>query len=109
MAVTAKRLDLDITLSAEQYEAAQKGLIPNAMEDKWFIYFEDGWLNFHRSWTGYCIYRLRFEPQGDSYTVAEAWVNQDPSQYGNLDDSYDVYLVRSLIDRVLSYRPRGFF
>ena len=31
------------------------GHIPEMMEDKWFIYWQDDRLFFHRSWTGYCI------------------------------------------------------
>ena len=37
------------------------GLIPREMEDKWFICLHQGWLLFHRSWTGACIYGLRLE------------------------------------------------
>jgi len=32
------------------------GLVPEEIEDKWFIYWEDDTLFFHRSWTGNCIY-----------------------------------------------------
>lgn len=43
-----------------EIEKISYGLIPEQMEDKWFIYLENGWLFFHRSWTGVCVYRLRF-------------------------------------------------
>ena len=33
-------------------ERLREGLIPAAMEDKWFVYFDHGWLYLHRSWTG---------------------------------------------------------
>ena len=29
-------------------------------EDKWFIYWENDTLFFHRSWTGVCVYIVRF-------------------------------------------------
>ena len=35
-----------------EYAMVIVGLIPKQMEDKWFIYYQDGALNFHRSWTG---------------------------------------------------------
>ena len=38
---------------ADQLVHLKAGLIPQAMEDKWFIYFEE--LFFHRSWTGHTI------------------------------------------------------
>ena len=33
------------------------------MEDKWFIFMENGILYFHRSWTGVCIYQVHFDEQ----------------------------------------------
>jgi hypothetical protein len=45
------RLKLDRSFDAVEWDALQQGVIPEEMEDKWFIYEEGGWLNFHRSWT----------------------------------------------------------
>jgi len=100
-------LDLELTLLSEAYGQIQLGYVPKSMEDKWFIYFEDGWLNFHRSWTGSCIYRLRFKPSGKDYRVSEAWVNHNPAEYKSTDDEYDRQMVRFLIDSILLSR-RGF-
>ena len=106
----SKLFELDLTLSADEYRQAQLGFVPEAMEDKWFIYFEDGWLNLCRSWTGNCIYRLQFEPSGDMYRVAKAWVNRSPAEYAATDDEYDRQAVRFLIDALLlgknGYPPR---
>ena len=41
--------------NAEEYSKLILGLKPQAMEDKWFVYFDEGYLYLHRSWTGYCI------------------------------------------------------
>lgn len=61
----AKRADLpfDAVYDADQYARLRQGLIPQEMEDKWFIYLEDGQLCLHRSWTGTWIYALRLEPE----------------------------------------------
>jgi hypothetical protein len=65
--------------------------VPKDMEDKWFIYFErgpanrppeaqesaspQGWLLFHRSWTGACIYGLHLErAPGGGARVVDSWV-----------------------------------
>jgi 8-oxo-dGTP pyrophosphatase MutT (NUDIX family) len=77
------RLPFGMRFSPGEVARLRKGHIPHEMEDKWFIFFENDWLNFHRSWTGYCIYRLRLEPDGECYRVAEAWVNRDSKQYTN--------------------------
>lgn len=95
------RLQLDRTFSVEEYGRLRRGLVPEVMEDKWFIYLERDWLSFHRSWTGICIYRLRLELVRGTYRVAEAYVNRDPAQYQGTDDDYDRSLVMYLIDRLL--------
>jgi hypothetical protein len=94
-------LDLDLVLAAEAYRQVQWGFVPDSMDDKWFIYFEDGWLNFHRSWTGLCVYRLHFVPDGKDYRVSEAWVNANPAEYPAPDAERDRGLVRLLIDNLL--------
>ncbi len=43
-----KRVDLSLRFTHEQFTKLSEGLIPEQMEDKWFIFFEDGWLYFHR-------------------------------------------------------------
>lgn len=85
----------------EEYEVIRYGLIPEAMEDKWFIFLEEDVLYFHRSWTGYCIYQLTLRKDGANYTVAEALTSRDVSQYSATNDEYDVRLLTSLIDNLL--------
>src|SRR5688572_22180998 len=74
----------------KEYEKISLGLIPKAMEDKWFIFLEKNILSFHRSWTGVCIYEVHFEKIGDKYSVKEAWVNRDSQQYKGTDLGYDL-------------------
>jgi len=94
-------LHLDRFFSSEEYQRLRLGLIPQQMEDKWFIYLEDDWLCFHRSWTGVCIYQVQLKADAGGYQVAEAWVNRDPQQYKSTDDDYDATLLHYLIDRLL--------
>ncbi|WP_223257705.1 hypothetical protein [Pectobacterium peruviense] len=46
-------LNFQALFTDAEAEQMRQGIIPKQMEDKWFIYFEDGWLRFHRSWTGF--------------------------------------------------------
>ena len=94
--------------SAAEAERIRFGLVPAQMEDKWFIFLEDAWLYLHRSWSGYCMFRLRLEAAGEGLRVAEAWVNRDPEQYEGGDDVYDVALLAYLIDRLLLGRQPPF-
>jgi len=71
------------------------------MEDKWFIYEEDGWLSVHRSWTGICIYKIRFEKTEDSLQIAEAYANRNPEQYTNTGNEYDSSFIAWIIDHFL--------
>ena len=94
--------------SAEEYEVIRYGLIPEAMEDKWFIFLEEDVLYFHRSWTGYCIYQLTLKKDGANYTVTEALVNRDPSQYSATNNDYDEKFLTWIIDNLLLGRPSMF-
>ncbi len=106
----ARRASLEFNAAFNDAEAALLvgGLIPKQMEDKWFICFHGGWLMFHRSWTGACIYGLRLERSPDGARVTESWVNRDPEQYAGTDVEYDRKLVRFLIDALLLSRPAVF-
>lgn len=72
---------LDVAYGKEAFERIQLGLRPQKMEDKWFAYYEEPWLNLHRSWTGNLIYRIRFEPGDGGARAVELEVNQDPRQW----------------------------
>ena len=74
------QLQVEEVFTREEYKYLSWGLIPVSMDDKWFIYLEDNWLYFHRSWTGFCIFQVRLEKFEDGYQIAEAWVNDDPEQ-----------------------------
>jgi hypothetical protein len=89
------------------------GLIPREMEDKWFIYFDgaasrQGWVLFHRSWTGACIYGLQLEGSAGGARVIDSWVSRDCAQYKGSDVDYDRKLLRFLIDALLLRRPAVF-
>ena len=57
---------LDRVFSREEMDHIRQGMIPEVMEDKWFIYWKDDALFFPRSWTGFCIYVVRFAADGDN-------------------------------------------
>jgi hypothetical protein len=60
------------TFSLDELAKIRAGLIPEVMEDKWFIYFEEPHLYLHRSWTGQPVYRLTLIANGDGASVTEA-------------------------------------
>ena len=95
-------------VSAAEMARIEVGLIPQEMEDQWFIYVRSGTLYFHRSWTGNCIYAVRFAPEGEGFRMVAAEVNRDPAQYQESDDARDVRLIDDLVDLLLLRRPAAF-
>ncbi len=85
---------LDRSFSDKEMDALRRGNVPQAMEDKWFWFMEGPTLWAHRSWTGYCIYRIDFGEDG-KHTVT---VNRDPGQYGCVSADEDKETLNRLLD-----------
>jgi len=99
---------LDRVFSAEEMRQIRMGVIPRQMEDKWFIYWKDSTLFFHRSWTGYCHYVVRFMEDKGSFRMFEADVNRDPEQHSQTNDKQDARLILYLIELLLLRKPAAF-
>jgi hypothetical protein len=96
------------TFDAQEHARVTKGLVPEEMEDKWFIFYEAPWLFLHRSWTGTCIYAVRLRAERAGSVVEEALVNRAPEQYRETDDSHDLALLAFLVERLLLGRVAKF-
>jgi hypothetical protein len=101
-------IHLDRTFSPQEMERIRRGLLPRQMEDKWFIYWQDGSLFFHRSWTGYCIYIVRFAAAGKHDRMIAADVNRDSKQYSETNDKRDAAMISYLIDVLLLHQESVF-
>ena len=77
-----------------QMEALRRGHIPEEMEDKWFWYMEGDTLFAHRSWTGFCIYRIDFKPD-DRHLVT---VSRDEEQYSCTSIEEDARKINNLLN-----------
>lgn len=85
---------LERSFTAEQMHALRRGNIPKAMEDKWFWYMEGDTLYAYRSWTGNCIFRIRFSEDGHHQVT----VNRDPEQYRVTDIERDRESLNELLN-----------
>jgi hypothetical protein len=103
----SKSIIIDRSYSKSEFEKIIVGTIPEVMEDKWFVFYEDPWLYLHRSWTGFCVFKVRFEMFDDSVKITEAWVNRDPEQYNETDDSRDENLLKILLDYRAGYDTKS--
>lgn len=91
-------VECDRTYTAEEFARLKEGHVPEEMEDKWFVFYEEPWLYLHRSWTGFGIFEVRFEPVASGSRVIEALVSRDPEQYTSTDDTSDSLLLALLLD-----------
>ena len=109
-ALPSKRttIRLDRVFSSREMEYIRRGLVPEEMEDKWFIYWKDDTLFFHRSWTGFCLYIVRFASEGESCRMIEADVNRDPGQYTEISDEKDAEMILWLVDVLLLHQGGTF-
>lgn len=92
-----KRIAIDLHFTGRQFLKLSKGLVPQPMEDKWFVYYENEWLYFHRSRTGYGIYKAKLNKETDGYSITEFWTERNHEKYKNNDDDTDVGIFKFLI------------
>ena len=97
MSPSRMEIPFDLRLTHDEFNRLKHGYIPEMMEDKWFIYQENEWVYFHRSWTGYCIYQIRFVPEGSQFVCREAWVTRDANQYHNHDIEEDKRILKAIL------------
>lgn len=101
-------LGADWRYTPDEARRMRQGLIPEVMEDKWFIYYADGRLFFHRSWTGFCIYQVELIEDEAHLRLGEIRVSRDMEQYRETTTEFDLQLLRFLIDHLLLGKQAAF-
>jgi hypothetical protein len=96
-----RELKVQRLFSEMEMTLIRRGLIPEVMEDKWFIFFENDWLFCHLSWTGACVFAVEFIREETSWKVRKVEVNRDPKQYRTPKGVHDAKLLLFLIDTLL--------
>ena len=98
-------LDFAGSYSIADYAILTRGLQAEEMEDRWNVVFEDPWLYLCRSWTGFCIYGLRFAvSDAGEAVVVESWVSRDTSQYGGSSVEHERAVARFVVDGLMLHR-----
>jgi hypothetical protein len=92
-----RKIELTVKFSEQQYNLLIQGYIPGELS-RWFIYHENGWLYFHRSWTGLGIYRAKLvkQPEGGA-CIIEFEVERKKEKYKCDDDRKDAITFIELI------------
>lgn len=92
-----KRIDIALHFTDKQFLKLKNGLIPERFEDKWFIYYENEWLYFHRSWTGFGIFKAQVIKEQDGYSIKEFWAERNKEKKKYDDDHADIESISFLI------------
>lgn len=100
MPETRESVELDLYFTKGQMQQIKCGILPERMENKWFIYYTDGKLYMHRSWTGICVYIGHFEDANDGAVLRLLEVNPE-SEFTTDDSVYQVKLFLFLIGLLL--------
>lgn len=91
-------LPLERSFTAQQWEQVKLGSIPAGMDEHWFIFEEDGWAYFIRSWTAYLLYKLRFRSEAGGASIVAAHLFLPPEGLSSKELAYHAALVNYLID-----------
>ena len=101
-------IELRRVFSNDEMNHIRRGFLPEAMEDKWFIYWQDDTLFFHRSWTGFCVYAAHFQCIEEEWRLIGAEVNTDPEQYHVSSDHQEAKMIDYLIGLLLLRRSASY-
>lgn len=102
MPESVEKFSVERVFADEEMEDIKEGHKPREMEDKWFMYYENGCLFMHRSWTGFCIYIVDLSEKGKLHVT----VNRNPEQYKEKNIESDKIMLNTLIDRLIKQRGK---
>ncbi len=101
-----REIPLTASYSLKEFEEIKKGFIPAQMEDKWFIYYDDYKLFFHRSWTGHAAYQVEFTERSDPMLATKAFCDEE--YWAGDDVGYQVEFLDFLIANLLIGQSKPF-
>lgn len=87
---------------SDEWKVIKRGCIPKDQEHRWFAYVGDRVLHFHRSWTGFEVYRARFVDTEVGYRVVALDVEADVERYEIQADAEETDLFTELVDLLAS-------
>ena len=90
-------LPFDFVIPSEAMVIVRKGHIPEAMEDHWFMYCDDEYIRYFRSWTGLCAFEAHYTKKGDYYHVDNLRINHALAEFGTNGDEAGAALFCHLI------------
>jgi hypothetical protein len=86
--VKPKLIKINLVFTPVQFEMIKNGYTSRSMEEKWNIYFENGWLRLVRSWTGLEVYKAQIKKQVENYVIDDFFVTTH-RDYGKQSDDVE--------------------
>ncbi len=77
--ITGKTItrEMNFPLTDEQMKKIELGHIPDDMGDHWFMYCDEEYIRYYRSWTGLCVFVARYEKVENGYKICELTIPND--------------------------------
>ena len=105
------RIPFERNFTETEFLRLKRGFVAESMDDclradRWHVFFKDPWLHFVRSWTGFCVYKVRLEVSDGGCKIVQAFASRDAKQYGGTDARQDVEILSFLIDHLLLDRDQ---
>ncbi len=84
-------------IASSAMDIVRKGHIPETQEDHWFMYCDEEYIRYYRSWTGECAFEAHYKMSGDDFVVDGLKMNHSLAQFGVNGDEAGAALFRYLI------------
>ena len=93
----ASDYELSIPLAKEDLDILRMGHIPEAQEDHWFMYTDNEYIRYFRSWTGMCAFEAHYSKDGSNYRIDHLRMNKNMCEFGVNGDEAGAWLFRYLV------------
>lgn len=90
-------IELAIPINASDIEILKRGHTPDSMEDHWFMYTDDEYIRYFRSWSGMCAFEAHYKPEQEHYVIDKIRINRAISEFGVNGDKAGIMLFRYLV------------
>lgn len=71
-----------LLVSAEQMDILRKGHLPAVQEDHWFMYCDEEYIRYYRSWTGQCAFEAHYKNWAEGYVIDTLKINHGLAEFG---------------------------
>ena len=93
------KINIDIHLLKEQILKASNYNKPSGMDDRWYVTCESDIINFYRTWTGSCIYRVKMNNEKNRLIQLDINNNLEQYKFSNIEE--EIVLFDSIFNLLL--------